>query len=171
MIPRIHWLIASRRYVDKNTNTHTYITPFKDLRMSRGIAAMRQTLHACHDPVDVLDLHGSVQCLAVSFKEKFSGLPELHLQRPRVGDVIYLRRDNIYVYYLVTKTLANSLPRLQDIHMALFSLRQKMEQHKETRIAIPKIACGLDLQNWETIKNLLSDVFEGSDIEIHVYIP
>ena len=37
-----------------------------------------------------------------------------------------------------------------------------------TKIAMPKIGCGLDQLNWNDVKRLLFETFENTDIEIFV---
>ena len=44
-----------------------------------------------------------------------------------------------------------------------------MEENCVTSIAMPKIACGLDLLDWRQVKILIEEVFEGSSIAIVVY--
>lgn len=47
-------------------------------------------------------------------------------------------------------------------------LKRHMVFHNEKKLAIPKIACGLDKCNWEDIQKLLYEVFENTDFEIVV---
>ena len=39
-----------------------------------------------------------------------------------------------------------------------------------TKIAMPRIGCGLDGLNWQDVKKALQDVFDNTDIEILVCV-
>lgn len=41
--------------------------------------------------------------------------------------------------------------------------------HGVSKLAIPKLGCGIDRLEWAKVKNLLIDVFEGEAVEITVY--
>lgn len=38
-----------------------------------------------------------------------------------------------------------------------------------SKLAIPKIGCGIDKLEWEKVKKILYDVFDGEMVEIVVY--
>lgn len=38
-----------------------------------------------------------------------------------------------------------------------------------SKLAIPKLGCGIDRLEWAKVKNLLYDVFDGETVEITVY--
>jgi hypothetical protein len=54
-------------------------------------------------------VHCVSECLAMGkgiatiFKERFAGVDELKAQKKKIGDVAILKRDERYVYYLITK--------------------------------------------------------------------
>lgn len=50
----------------------------------------------------------------------------------------------------------------------LISLREQMLANNEMKLAIPKIASGLDRCNWEDIRKIIFEVFEETEIEILV---
>lgn len=55
------------------------------------------------------------------------------------------------------------------------TLRQALESYKNTyghlysKIAMPKIGCGLDKLNWTDVKNVLTEIFKDTNVEITVY--
>lgn len=73
---------------------------------------------------------------------------------------------------LVTKRYCFNKPTLKTIRDALESLRKKLQTEPAyknvKRIGMPKIACGLDGQDWAEVSSIIQDVFDGMDIEIHV---
>ena len=51
------------------------------------------------------DLHMS-QGIAKQFKNRFGNIEELLLQSPKVGNVVFLKSGERYIYYLVTKKVS-----------------------------------------------------------------
>lgn len=52
----------------------------------------------------------------------------------------------------------------------LADMRAQMERNGEKRLAMPKIACGIDRCRWEDVEAVIRDVFDGADVEILVYV-
>ena len=44
-------------------------------------------------------------------------------------------------------------------------MRDQMQHYGETRLAIPRISSGLDRGDWKVIKDIIEEVFAGSEIE------
>ena len=116
----------------------------RDLRMSRGIAA--------------------------TFNEKFGRVGELRRQDPEVGSVLRLT-DNAHgqarhIFYLVTKEWSPSKPTYLNLWKTLIELREALLNNNIARLAIPKLACGLDGLSWRTIRNMIEVLFRFTGIEI-----
>ncbi|KAG5885256.1 hypothetical protein JTB14_025953 [Gonioctena quinquepunctata] len=43
-------------------------------------------------------------------------------------------------------------------------MKKKIVENKVTKLAIPNIGCGLDKMNWNTVKNMITYIF--NDVEI-----
>ena len=93
-----------------------------------------------------------------------------------VGDTIRYENEFGIVYNLITKENYWNKPNkdmdyltyLENLTICLENLKNKMEENKEAKLAIPKIGCGLDRCNWSDVKEIIEEVFENSDIEVLV---
>lgn len=72
------------------------------------------------------------------------------------------------VYNLVTKKKAFHKPTYNNLADALYELKEQLEENGVTKLAIPKIGCGLDRLDWNEVKSLIEEIFEDTDIEILV---
>lgn len=70
------------------------------------------------------------------------------------------------VFNLVTKERGFHKPTYSDIRKALISMREFMEELYITKLAMPKIACGLDGCDWDKVEEIIYDVFYDYDVEI-----
>ena len=74
-----------------------------------------------------------------------------------------------YIYNLVTKERFFDKPDSSTLLTTLETMKSHAAMYGVSRIAIPKIGCGLDQMNWQEVVKLLRDVFAYSDIHIVVY--
>lgn len=72
------------------------------------------------------------------------------------------------VFNLITKERYYGKPTLITMKNALIKMKKICLEENITKIAMPKIGCGLDQLNWIDVKQLLFEVFEDTDIEIFV---
>ena len=56
------------------------------------------------------------------------------------------------------------------LKQCLISMREQMNERGERFLAMPKIACGLDKCQWSDIEQIITEVFENTDIEILVCV-
>lgn len=88
------------------------------------------------------------------------------------GQMTTPQKGELRVANLVTKRYCVNKPTLKTIREALEALREQLqtvpEYKKVKRIGMPKIACGLDRQNWSDVSAIIQDVFSDMDIEIRV---
>ena len=73
-----------------------------------------------------------------------------------------------YIFNLVTKRNYWDKPTLITIKNALIWLREQCEIYNIKKIAMPRIGCGLDRQDWSEVKKLIEEVFDDTDIKILV---
>ena len=74
----------------------------------------------------------------------------------------------IFVYNLVTKPTVAHKPTYKDLNKALRLMRTHMVALECHKLAIPTLGCGIDGLNWDTVKDLIQEVFEDTNIEILV---
>lgn len=79
-----------------------------------------------------------------------------------VGQALLI--DN--VFNLVTKERGFRKPTYDDLSETLVFMRNLMTDLYITKLAMPKIACGLDGLNWDKVEEMICDVFGDTDVEI-----
>ena len=75
------------------------------------------------------------------------------------------------VFNLVTKEKYNDHPTYDSVRGALEMMRGICETQGIKKVAMPKIASGLDRLQWDKVSGIIREVFGNTDIEIMVCIP
>lgn len=70
------------------------------------------------------------------------------------------------VFNLVTKPKCYHKPRYDAVRKALETMKDIMEANAITKLAMPRIGCGLDKLSWDEVYKIICEVFEDTDIEI-----
>lgn len=70
------------------------------------------------------------------------------------------------VFNLVTKQKCWHKPTYESLREALVMMRECLDFLDANKLAMPKIASGLDRLNWEQVYDIICEVFEDMDIEI-----
>ena len=78
------------------------------------------------------------------------------------GDALPI--DN--VFNLVTKPKYYHKPRYESVKEALEVMKEIMVNLDATKLAMPKIGCGLDRLQWDDVYDIICEVFEDTDVEI-----
>ena len=78
------------------------------------------------------------------------------------GDALLI--DN--VFNLVTKPKCYHKPNYESLREALEMMKSMMDAFAITKLAMPKIGCGLDKLDWDNVYYLICEVFEDTDVEI-----
>jgi len=86
-----------------------------------------------------------------------------------IGEVGVLRRGNRYIYYLVTKDRYFHKPTLGHLRHSLECTLCHCQQHGVTRLAMPRIGCGLDKLNWNDVSQMVDEIFVSCGINVTVY--
>lgn len=74
------------------------------------------------------------------------------------------------VFNLVTKPHYYDKPTLSSLKESLLHMKEIMDEVDATKIASPKIGCGLDKLYWNDVSNLIQEVFADVDeLEWRVY--
>lgn len=72
------------------------------------------------------------------------------------------------VFNLVTKDKYWHKPTYESVRCALEMMKEQMDFVGATKLAIPKIAAGLDRLEWSKVYDIICEVFEDTDVEIVV---
>lgn len=119
--------------------------------------------------------------IAVEFKKRFGGVATLKAQNKQIGEVAVLRINQLnvsapttetkekFVFYMITKLRYFHKPTLKDFTASLNALKDLALQNGVTSLSMPRIGCGLDKLEWDVVKKLLLDTFNGTGIVINVY--
>ncbi|XP_029974898.1 ADP-ribose glycohydrolase OARD1 isoform X2 [Salarias fasciatus] len=107
--------------------------------------------------------------IAVAFKKTFKGVDELKKQEKKPGQCAVLKRDQRFIYYLITKRKAAQKPTYFHLTESLEDMKAHCVRNNVTRISMPRIGCGLDRLKWDKVSEILEDVFSNTDISITVY--
>lgn len=78
------------------------------------------------------------------------------------GDALLI--DN--VFNLVTKPRCYHKPTYGALREALETMKNVMEMNATTKLAMPKIGCGLDRLEWSKVYDIICEVFEDTDVEV-----
>lgn len=61
-------------------------------------------------------------------------------------------------------------PTLESLTSTLYDMKKLCEKNGVSKLAMPKIGCGLDKLDWKDIKQQIMCCFQDTDIEILVCI-
>lgn len=121
------------------------------------------------------DLHMN-KGIARKFKTTFGSVKELLAQKKGIGQVAVLEHHDEkdtdskrFVYYLITKQRYFHKPTMESLEKSLVDMREHCLSHQVTRLAIPRLGCGLDRLDWKDVKQLIVKVFADTKIQIRVY--
>ena len=78
------------------------------------------------------------------------------------GDAVLI--DN--VFNLVTKRKCWHKPTYESLREALEMMKEQLDFLGATKLAMPRIASGLDRLEWDQVYDIICEVFEDMDIEI-----
>lgn len=108
--------------------------------------------------------------IASCFKQRFNGVQELISQNKGTGELAILKREERLIYYLITKERCYDKPRYEDLFRALTEMRDHIVKHNIRKLALPKIGCGLDKLQWETVAAMLKYIFADVHVEILICV-
>lgn len=70
------------------------------------------------------------------------------------------------VFNLVTKPRHYHKPTYDSLYETLLDMRDQCEELDITKLAMPRIGCGLDKLDWNQVYEMIQDVFEETDIDV-----
>lgn len=114
----------------------------QDLRMTRGIAE--------------------------EFKRRYGKVRELRQQKPIIGKALHCKNHDQSIFYLVTKELSSQKSTYKALWESLIDLRAQILGQDISKLAIPKLGCGLDRLSWRIVKSMVEVLFQHTGVEIMV---
>lgn len=79
-----------------------------------------------------------------------------------------IKAKNSIVFHLVTKNRYWDKPTYRTLKESLIELKTLCIEQGVKKLAMPKIGCGLDKLQWNTVKENIVKIFNDTDIEILV---
>lgn len=112
--------------------------------------------------------------IAKKFDEVYNMRYKLHRNYPipdgkkfaHVGEALLI--DN--VFNLVTKPRCYHKPTFNDLYDTLVDMKEQCEEEDITKLAMPRIASGLDRLSWDDVSEMIQEVFYGTNIDITIYV-
>lgn len=101
--------------------------------------------------------------IALEFKKRFDMKNKLR-NSGQSGKCILIER----VFNLVTKETWRRKPTMESITECLHELKRQITEKGIKKLAMPRIACGLDGMKWEDVSEQVRGVLGDTDIEILV---
>ena len=108
--------------------------------------------------------------IAKKFRDKFGRIQELLDQKVNIGEIAILIVESKFIYNLVTKNRYFDKPTYESLRQCLVAMKEHAVKNQVKNIAMPKIGCGLDRLEWNTVSNLIMNVFLDTPINIDVYL-
>lgn len=109
------------------------------------------------------------QGVALLFRRKFGNVDVLRSQHSKIHEVMHIRKENRYIFHMVTKMKYWQKPSLEDMYLTLQNLRAVCQELHIFKVAMPKIGIGLDQLDWSSVKKMICFIFRESNIEIRIY--
>ena len=108
--------------------------------------------------------------IAAQFVDVYNMRYKLHRNYPipdgekfaNVGEALLV--DN--VFNLVTKSRVYFKPTYDDLYDSLVDMKEQCENLDITKLAMPRIGCGLDGLNWDTVEKIIKEIFGNTKMEI-----
>ena len=107
--------------------------------------------------------------IAVAFNNKYNMKEQLIKTHPKnIWDNTgyCLTVPGVAVFNLVTKQNYWHKPTYKTITQSLQDMLVPMKKYSVTKIAMPRIGCGLDRLQWDKVKDILLSLFEDTDCDI-----
>jgi len=114
------------------------------------------------------DFHMS-QGISVKFRRKFGQITELKNQNKKVTEISSLQFGEKYILYLITKEKHWQKPSYENLFLTIKNLRLFCDKNKIMKLALPKIACGIDQLDWSQIRTIIRYNFKGAKTKILVF--
>lgn len=117
------------------------------------------------------DFAMSVGAITKTFDENYKMAEKLehfhgHSKGNSTGSALLV--DN--VFNLIIKNKAHHRARYDVLRECLEDMKQQMEDGLIEKVAMPKIGCGHNGLSWDSVKEILEEIFEETDVEFLVCV-
>lgn len=72
-------------------------------------------------------------------------------------------------FNLITKELYFHKPTYNSLTSALLDMKKQCAENNITKLAMPKIGCGLDRLEWDKVKPIIERIFFEDSFEVRIY--
>lgn len=104
--------------------------------------------------------------IAVQFNKRYKMKSKLN----KIGYVGFPQTILIEnVFNLITKERYFHKPTEQTLAAALTQMRDICIKKNITKLAMPKVGCGLDKLQWGRVSEIIKNLFKDTDIDIKIY--
>lgn len=116
--------------------------------------------------------------IAKTFKDKYPELRKKEIlvekfkSSSRFERLLVIRTEEVNVANLVTKKYFFNKPSYRTLEESLLDLKyyiMNTEKMDAKRLLMPRIGCGLDRLKWDKVKDILTNLFKDTEIEILVF--
>lgn len=97
--------------------------------------------------------------------QTYKGHPKTHDNKSYIGKALMI--DN--VFNLVTKERYWHKPVYKSLYNTLIDMKNQCIAHGITKLAMPRIGCGLDRLDWDRVSEMIKYVFADTDTDVIVY--
>lgn len=85
-----------------------------------------------------------------------------------VGDILPIKCNKGIFVNLITKRLTFAKPTYNSLAESLNTLKNYMIDNNLTKLAMPRIGCGIDGLEWLKVEAIIKQIFENTEIEIEI---
>lgn len=107
--------------------------------------------------------------IALEFRRRFGQVEELKDQNKSVTEVASTTPKERVIICLITKEYFWQKPTYENVLLTLINLKQLCTRENITKLAMPKIACGLDGLEWQEIRTMIRYVFKNTQTQILIF--
>ena len=91
-------------------------------------------------------------------------------QNKLVGEVASINSHGKDIFYMVTKKVYYGKPTYKTLESCLMELYFELKLRNIKKISMPKIGCGLDKLNWDSVEKIIKKIFVDVDVDITIYV-
>lgn len=104
--------------------------------------------------------------IALEFKRRYgtSGL-----KTGPVGSVCVVKKENNYIFHLITKEYYYKKPTYRSLKSSLEAMAEYMTNNGISSVSMPKIGCVLDRLNWSSVEKIISSVLKDYNVTVYIY--
>jgi len=108
--------------------------------------------------------------LALAIRRKFGQITQLRKQKKAITEIASIEACGRTILHLVTKEHYWQKPSYQNLFQTIRNLKKLCTEHRITQLNCPRLGCGLDELEWETVRSMLRYIFRDSDIVIKIIV-